>query len=208
MEDLVLLSGIVHPAEIVEIIERINSVKPRWNLLGFLIDNREIGSYYNGKPILGSCKDIVKYPDVKVLPIPSAGKFEEDHGLLMESIISVIDPSCFVDSTVKIGKGVTLFPNCFVGHDTVMHDFVFSMTGSIINHDNVIESGVMIASGVNLAGHVHVERDCYLGAGTKVRQGCRIGEGAMTGMGSVVVSDVEPHTVVVGNPAKKLRDRD
>lgn len=71
----------------------------------------------------------------------------------------------------------------------------------------MIEDRVEITSGVNLAGYVHVEADCYLGQGCTCRQNIRIGRGSLIGMGSVVVKDVPPNSVMVGNPARKLRER-
>ena len=35
----------------------------------------------------------------------------------------------------------------------------------------------------------------------------KIGNGAVIGAGSVVTNDVEPYTIVAGNPARKIRDR-
>ncbi|MCV6005775.1 N-acetyltransferase, partial [Escherichia coli] len=32
-----------------------------------------------------------------------------------------------------------------------------------------------------------------------------VGEGAMVGAGSVVTKNVEPNTIVIGNPAKELK---
>jgi virginiamycin A acetyltransferase len=37
--------------------------------------------------------------------------------------------------------------------------------------------------------------------------GVKIGDGAIIGMGSVVGSDVEPYTIVAGNPSKMIRKR-
>ena len=37
--------------------------------------------------------------------------------------------------------------------------------------------------------------------------GIKIGDGAVIGSGSVVTKDVEPYSIVVGVPAKKIRDR-
>ena len=44
-------------------------------------------------------------------------------------------------------------------------------------------------------------RICYVLAGVK------IGDGAIIGTRSVVASDVEPYTIVCGNPAKPIRKR-
>jgi len=84
---------------------------------------------------------------------------------------------------------------------------VFCLSGCIINHDDMIEPRTILASGVTLAGHVHVESDCYLGQGCTCRQYLRIGRGSLIGMGAVVLDDVAPNSVMVGNPARKLRDK-
>lgn len=50
--------------------------------------------------------------------------------------------------------------------------------------------------------------DVWIGDNVVILAGCRsIGRGAVIGASSVVTRDVPPYTVVVGNPARKLRDR-
>ena len=44
--------------------------------------------------------------------------------------------------------------------------------------------------------------------GNRLRHGRQIGEGAITGSGSVVTRDVEPYMIVVGVPARVLRKRE
>lgn len=83
-------------------------------------------------------------------------------------------------------------------HHARLHDFVMCLSGCVINHDSVIEERVFLASGVRLAGYVHVEPDCYLGQGCNVRQYLKIGRGSLIGMGSVVVRDVPPNSVYGG----------
>lgn len=50
-----------------------------------------------------------------------------------------------------------------------------------------------------------IEQDAWVGAGAIVLPGITIGEGAVIGAGSVVTKNVEPHTVVVGNPAHVIK---
>jgi len=45
----------------------------------------------------------------------------------------------------------------------------------------------------------------YLGWGSVVCPGVHVGDGAFVGEGAVVVDDVDPHTVVYGNPARVVR---
>jgi acetyltransferase-like isoleucine patch superfamily enzyme len=52
-----------------------------------------------------------------------------------------------------------------------------------------------------------VENDVWIGSRVIIKQGVRIGTGAVIGMGSVVTKDVEPYSIVVGTPAKMIRKR-
>lgn len=56
-------------------------------------------------------------------------------------------------------------------------------------------------------GHVVIENDVWIGAGCTIMSGVRIGSGSVIAAKSVVTKDVEPYTIVGGNPAKFLRDR-
>ena len=47
-----------------------------------------------------------------------------------------------------------------------------------------------------------IKRGATVGAGAVVLPGTTIGERAMVGAGAVVTKDVEPDTLVVGNPAR------
>jgi acetyltransferase-like isoleucine patch superfamily enzyme len=57
------------------------------------------------------------------------------------------------------------------------------------------------------SGRVTVGADCWIGMGVSILPGVTIGEGCVIGAGSVVVKDLAPYSVAVGNPARALRDR-
>lgn len=54
---------------------------------------------------------------------------------------------------------------------------------------------------------VVIEDDVWFGARVIVLPGVRIGKGSVIGAGSVVTRDVEPYSIVAGNPAKVIRMR-
>jgi acetyltransferase-like isoleucine patch superfamily enzyme len=54
---------------------------------------------------------------------------------------------------------------------------------------------------------VTLEDGCDLGVGSLILPGITVGKGAQVGAGAVVTHDVEPFTVVAGNPARILRSR-
>lgn len=52
----------------------------------------------------------------------------------------------------------------------------------------------------------HIERGCLIGIGAIVLDGVRVGYGSMIGAGALVTKDVEPLSLVVGIPARKVRN--
>jgi virginiamycin A acetyltransferase len=58
-----------------------------------------------------------------------------------------------------------------------------------------------------LKGDTVIGNDVWIGQNTTILPGVKIGDGAIIGMKSVVGSDVEPYTIVAGNPAKMIRKR-
>jgi sugar O-acyltransferase (sialic acid O-acetyltransferase NeuD family) len=188
-----------------EIVERINQVRPTWRLLGFLSpDGKGVGTERSGYPVLGGPEALETYPTACIVP---DNEWPRAPALPAERLVSLVDTSAFVSRTATIGVGSVLYPHCFVGLNAHLGTRIFALSGCIINHDDVLEDNVVLASGVTLAGSVHVERDCYLGQSSTVRQQLRIGAGSTLGMGVVVIRDVLPGSVMVGNPARVLRSK-
>lgn len=62
-------------------------------------------------------------------------------------------------------------------------------------------------SDLPLKGDTVIGNDVWIGQNAVILPGVHIGDGAIIGTNSVVGSDVDPYTIVVGNPAKVLRKR-
>ncbi len=76
-----------------------------------------------------------------------------------------------------------------------------------VNHVFDDPSVPMVDQGITADGIV-VEDDVWIGAGAIITDGVRICKGAVVAAGAVVTTDVPPHTVVGGVPAKVLRKID
>ncbi|HUU71110.1 MAG TPA: acyl-ACP--UDP-N-acetylglucosamine O-acyltransferase [Burkholderiales bacterium] len=68
-------------------------------------------------------------------------------------------------------------------------------------HDCVVGNDTILANCVQLAGHVEIRDFAILGGFTGVHQFCRVGAHAITGVGSVVLADVPPFVIAMGNTA-------
>lgn len=52
-----------------------------------------------------------------------------------------------------------------------------------------------------------IGNDVWIGSGAIILRGVNVGDGAVIGAGAVVNKDVEPYSIVVGNPARMLKKR-
>jgi UDP-N-acetylglucosamine acyltransferase len=76
------------------------------------------------------------------------------------------------------------------------------MAYSHVAHDCAIGDRVILANGVQLAGHVRVDDHAILGGFSLVHQFCTIGAHSFTAMGTPVNKDIPPYVMVGGNPPR------
>jgi acetyltransferase-like isoleucine patch superfamily enzyme len=126
------------------------------------------------------------------------------------------------NSVISIGN------NVFIGANTL----IFSANNIIIEEDVLISSDCMIqdSDNHNISKQIR-KKDCqdwklnkmqqwdlvekkpikictgsWIGAKSIILKGVTIGEGAIVGAGSVVTKNVEPYTIVAGNPARFIKN--
>ncbi len=56
-------------------------------------------------------------------------------------------------------------------------------------------------------GDIVIDSDVWIGYGAIILSGVHIGQGAVVAAGSVVTKDVDPYSIVAGNPAKVIKHR-
>ena len=105
---------------------------------------------------------------------------------------------CFIDNDVVIGDRVTIKNGVQLWDGLRVADDVFVGPNVTFTNDKYPRSK---NADFNHALTV-IEAKVSIGAGAVVLPGLTIGAGAMIGAGAVVVSDVPPGKLVVGNPAR------
>ena len=69
-------------------------------------------------------------------------------------------------------------------------------------------SGIINGGGhPSTKGHVIIENDVWIGEGCSIMSGVRIGSGSVIAAKSVVTKNVEPYSIVGGNPARHIKNR-
>jgi acetyltransferase-like isoleucine patch superfamily enzyme len=104
---------------------------------------------------------------------------------------------CKISSHTFICEGVTIEDNVFVGHNVT---FINDLFPRATNPDGGLQTEADWKCVPTL-----VKQGASIGSSVTILCGVTVGEGAVIGAGSVVTRDVEPFTVVAGNPAKLLR---
>lgn len=119
---------------------------------------------------------------------------------------SVIGRGCFVDAGVVIGAFCKVQNNALIYWPAQIADGVFIGPAAILTNDKnpraINRDGHLKGTSDWRPSGVVVGRGASIGAGAVCIAPLTIGEYAMVGAGSVVTSDVKPHAMVVGAPAR------
>lgn len=197
--------------EIAWLVEDVNKDALQWDLLGFVDDGVNV-STVEGYPVLGNVDSLFH---MELLPwvIVAIANAEFRKKIVTRiqqqsvPLATLIHPSVQISRFVNIGEGSIICaqavlttniilglasiinPNCFIGHDTVLNDFVSLMPG------------------VNVAGEVTLGEGVFMGLGSSIINRKKIGEWSVIGAGATVVSDIPAHSLAVGVPARVIKSQ-
>ncbi|MFW9915547.1 MAG: acyltransferase [Candidatus Thorarchaeota archaeon] len=147
---------------------------------------------------------------------------------------AIVEEGAILNPGVQIWHFCQVRPEAVLGAETRVGSFTYIDTGVRIGARCSIQSRVYIPRGVTIEDDVFlgpacvftndrdpianppsweilptiVRRGASIGANATILPGLEIGANALVGAGSVVTRDVNPNSVVVGNPAKQVRLRE
>lgn len=115
---------------------------------------------------------------------------------------SVIGRGSVVDNDVTAGARVRVQTNVYLTAFTIVEDDVFIGPGVVTTNDDTMARH---PTGATLRGAT-LRRACRIGGGAVLTPGVEIGEEAFVAAGALVTSDVPARAVVMGAPARVVRD--
>ena len=115
----------------------------------------------------------------------------------------VVGRGSLVENDTTIGAGTTIQANAYVTAYSTLEEDVFIAPCVVTTNDNFM--GRTEDRHGRRKGPT-IRRGARVGGGAVLLPGIEVGEEAFVGAGAVVLQDVPPRAVVVGNPARHIRD--
>lgn len=192
-----------------------------YQVLGFLNDVVPVGENvgkYKQYPVIGTSNDAKNYVDDEDIFffIGYVGmKNEKDVfnkitslGIPRNKFATLIHPTAIIPKGFcSIGNGVLMAPLSQLSPDTTLEDNCILLPNSFLGHDSTMKRFSHITSNSVVGGNVTIGRGAHVGTNATIRENITIGDFALIGSGAVVLNDVQENSIVVGNPAKTLRNK-
>ncbi|MDD4977068.1 MAG: acetyltransferase [Gallionella sp.] len=111
------------------------------------------------------------------------------------SIASIIHPSAQVSRHTQIGAGSVVLANCVISVGVVIGKAAIINTAATIGHDSHLADAVHIAPGSHLGGDVSIGDFSWVGIGSVIRHGIRVGSNVVLTPGEVVTNNIDDHSM-------------
>lgn len=210
---IVLIGGGGHCKVIVSQLKRL----VQFEIVGIVDNCKRVGSSVIGVKVIGKDEDLenfyrkgIRHALVSVGSVKDNIKRRELFDIAKRigyEFPVIISPTAILDISIKRSEGTVFMPGCIVNVDSSIGKNCIVNTGTIIEHDCKVGNHCHIAPGVHLSGGVEIGDLSFVGIGSAIIQGIKIGKNVAVGAGSVVTNDILDNTVVVGNPARIIKER-
>jgi sugar O-acyltransferase (sialic acid O-acetyltransferase NeuD family) len=180
-----------------------------WEVGGFLDSRKEILDGFGvSYPILGD-PDTYPFGDNHCF-ICAIGdpKTKLDYCRRLDSrgakFATLIHPTAIIGTGCRWGKGCLLCPGAIITNHVTLGDFVTLNLYATVGHDAVLGDGCTLSGHADVTGWAILGEGVFLGSHASVLPKARVADGTIVGAGSTVLKRTEPHTTVVGVPAKRI----
>ena len=126
---------------------------------------------------------------------------------------SHIMPKATIGKSCNIGQNVVVSPEVVLGNNVKVQNNVSIYTGVVCEDDVFLGPSMVFTNVINPRSAVNrrgeyartsVRKGASIGANATIVCGIEIGEYAFIGAGCVVIKDVKPYALVVGNPGVQI----
>ncbi len=132
--------------------------------------------------------------------------FQKEHDLSTLTFLNLIHAQAYLAASASIQEGILVEPNASISSFAVLHSHVWIKRNASIGHHTVIHSFTNVNPGATIASCCEIGTGSLIGVGATISNKIKVGNHCIVGAGAVVIRDVPDRTVVVGNPARVLKE--
>jgi len=121
-----------------------------------------------------------------------------EYASLGYSFTSVIHPQATISKNTQIEEGVQIMAGVIIQFGANIGKFCVLNTGSIIEHDCLINDHVHIGPGAVLCGSVSLSDNVYIGANAVIIQNIHVEESSIVGAGCTLIKNLGPSLTFTG----------
>lgn len=118
-------------------------------------------------------------------------------------IASYVSSRATVLNDGRIGENCFIFENNTIQPFVTIGNNVTLWSGNHIGHHSTIKDHCFIASHVVVSGGVEIGEQCFIGVNATLRDHIKIGEKCVIGAGTLILADVEPEGVYIGQASER-----
>ena len=198
--------------EVLQIVHELNQLD---NLVFYDNVNKEINGFlFNEFPVLKSIEEASNYFKTvdnrftigignPVLRKQLFNNFTVNGGIVTSTISKLANIGSY---DVNIGRGSNVLAGVNVSNNVQIGMGAILYYNSIVTHDCVIGDFVEISPGATILGRSKIGSYCQIGANATILPDITIGTNVIVGAGSIVTKDVPDNSVVLGVPARIIRN--
>ncbi|MEP1356265.1 MAG: hypothetical protein ABJX32_04335 [Tateyamaria sp.] len=181
-------------------------------VLGFLNDVAPKGTLISGLEVLGAFADWRDFPEHVTFNAPlHLVKEMQARSAIIASLnipehrwARAAHPSAVLSQSARIGSGCSIGPFCDICNGAALGSHIAIRAGVSVAHDATIDDFAFLGARSTILGYVQIRKGAHIGPGAVIKERVTVGEFAVVGIGSTVLSDVKPYSIVAGSPAREL----
>lgn len=176
---------------------------------GYLDDKADALEGYKGyPPIVGPVESYeIQKDDVFICALGDVYFKKHYVKLILDkggTFLSLVHPTAILGNNVRMGTGCIVGAFANLSSDTAIGDFVTFSIKAGMGHDSSVGDYSHIGGMCCISGFVTIGECVTMHPGSIIVPHRKIGDEAIIGTGSVVLTNVKAGTTVFGNPAKKM----
>jgi sugar O-acyltransferase (sialic acid O-acetyltransferase NeuD family) len=177
-------------------------------------NDERTGEYIHGYPVIDSNINLFKKESLQGLNFAiSVGNNKIRSELankirkLGGNLPTLIHPSAIVSKYSQLAKGVVIHANSVIQADAMIEQDTIISYNSSVTHTTKIGKSCYLAFGSTVGAYVEIQDNVFVGQSAAIVSGKLnyVGHDSIVGAGSVVIQNIEPFSVVAGNPAKLIK---